>query len=186
MTQLPKLRCIAGDTDLFYRASGESYKRPAFKYANSKFAFWQASIWPIRVKGQDRTFFMTKFGHFDRQLDIPCVANILSNARGQGFCVLVVRHITQNDRIENFVMFSLMYYLTGNLLQQCTICRECWYWNELSTSHIWDILTLSVVSHDLHSHHMRRLTLINKLINLGTIYWWTYSSHDDTLRTPVR
>ena len=39
-----------------------------------------------------------------------------------------------------------------------------------------------------HSHHLRRLTLINtcnKLINLGTIHWGTYSSHDDTLRTPL-
>ncbi len=39
--------------------------------------------------------------------------------------------------------------------------------------------------HHFHSHHMRTFTLINKLINLGTIHWWTYSSHDDTFRIPL-
>ncbi len=34
-----------------------------------------------------------------------------------------------------------------------------------------------------HTIIMRRLDILNKLINLGTIYWWTSSSHDDTMKT---
>ena len=34
-----------------------------------------------------------------------------------------------------------------------------------------------------HSHHMRRLALLSKLFNLDTVYWRTFSSHDDTMRT---
>ncbi len=40
-------------------------RRPAFKYANSKFAFWQASMWPIRVKGQ--TFMILPTSYFVRR-----------------------------------------------------------------------------------------------------------------------
>ncbi len=61
------------------------------------------------------------------------------------------------------------------------ICQEL----SASTAHsVWECHTKSSASQQsyitsckdlghfwLHSHHMRRLTLINKLINLGTIHW---------------